>query len=61
MSKNTYAYSRCKYAKRYDSKCVKCKLDESKRRPDKQRGPNACGKGCPNFKCKLRYRLGFGR
>lgn len=57
--KKEYAYSPCKNARKYDEKCIKCRIDKSKRRPDKQRGPNACGRGCPGFELRLWSRL-FG-
>lgn len=51
MKKSKYAYSPCKYARRYDKKHIRCNIDKSVRNVGKARGCNACNP----LNC-LRYR-----
>ena len=58
MSKKEYAYSPCRYARKYDRKRIRCRYDKALRRVDKARGCNCCiPKRCNRYFPKLIVRL----
>ena len=57
MSKK-YAYSPCRYARRYDKTHIRCVYDKGLRRVDKKRGCNSCNpRRCNRFFPKLIVRI----
>lgn len=54
MKKAKYAYSPCRFARKYDAKHIKCRRDKSVRCVGKKRGVNACDRSrCAHFRLSL--------
>lgn len=56
--KKEYAYSPCRYARKYDKKRIRCVYDKALRNVDRTRGCNSCNpRHCNRFFPKLIVRL----